>query len=198
MIKRRKTPRPKALWTTTPSGMAKVQRDIAAKLKRKLKVPVTIIGKTTIVGKVSNDILFPVSQAHLIRSIGGQVMPFKPLQKSIPRISDNKMKSDRLYRDISKEFLALPENNFCRVHFALTGQKIQATCIHHVRGRHKTLKFDTRFFCPTATKNSLWPHQNIEKARGLGLIALAGEWNKEPDDADTQLIRDLMQEKGIK
>jgi len=117
--------------------------------------------------------------------------------KPIRRISPNKAKSDRLYRTISKEFLARPENSFCRVHFALTGQKIQATCIHHVRGRLGTLKFDTRWFCPTSFSNSLWPHANIEKARELGLIALNGEWHNAPDDEETAKIRAMMIEKGI-
>lgn len=115
----------------------------------------------------------------------------------INRSSQKRKKSDALYRTISKPFLALPENNFCRVHFALTGQKIQATCIHHIRGRHKTLKFDTRFFCPTASKNSLWPHENIEKARTFGLIADAGDWHREPGDAETERLKEWMIDKGI-
>jgi hypothetical protein len=101
------------------------------------------------------------------------------------------------YRRIADEFLAKPENNFCRVHWALTGQKIQATCIHHLRGRHKTLKYDTRYFCPTSWANSGWPHQNIERARQLGLIAQAGEWAVEPGDSETERLRQWMQEKGI-
>jgi hypothetical protein len=118
--------------------------------------------------------------------------------KPIRRISTNKAKSDRIYMIVAKEFLSKPENSFCRVHFALTGQKVQATCIHHIRGRLGTLKFDTRFFCPVAFRNSLWPHQNIDRARELGLIALAGEWHAAPDDDETKRIRAMMDEKGIR
>lgn len=120
-----------------------------------------------------------------------------PRQKPIPKISDKKRKADRLYNALAKEHRRQPGNDYCRVEFALTGRKIPATCNHHIRGRQRTLKFDTRFFCPTASQNSLWPHANIEHARRLGLIAQSGEWNVAPDDAETAKIRDWMIEKGI-
>jgi hypothetical protein len=143
-------------------------------------------------GKAPWTVAFP-KQMH--RTVKRETKPNR--RKPIAMRSTKKMKSDRLYMRIAKEFLSQPENSFCRVHFALTRQKIQAVCIHHIRGRLGTLKFDTRFFCPTASKNSLWPHQNIDEARKLGLIAEAGDWHNAPDDEATKNISDWMTENGI-
>lgn len=106
-------------------------------------------------------------------------------------------KSDRIYHAMAKDFLELPENSYCRVEFYLTGRKIPATCVHHLRGRHRTLKFDRRFWCPTSYGRSLWPHENISEARAAGLIALAGDWNKEPGDEETKRILGCMQDNKI-
>lgn len=108
-----------------------------------------------------------------------------------------KRRSDRLYKEICVDFFADPANQYDRIELALTGAKIPANHVHHIRGRHLTLKFDMRFFCPTSAKNDLWPHNNIAAARKLGLIAEAGDWNREPHDQETLRLRDLMLEKGI-
>lgn len=113
------------------------------------------------------------------------------------KISPKKAKSDRLYIAMSREWLAEAGGRFDAVANALNGTAPKATCIHHIRGRHKTLKFDKRFWCPTTMQNSLWPHANIEAARALGLIAKAGEWNCEPGDEESGRIRNWMIEKGI-
>lgn len=117
----------------------------------------------------------------------------KPIRMKSPK----QAKSDRLYTLVAKEFLSRPENRMCQVEEKVHGRRLIATCVHHLRGRHRTLKFDTRFFCATNFMNSLWPHQNIEKARALGLIAQAGDWAREPGDEETERIRIWMVEKGI-
>lgn len=98
---------------------------------------------------------------------------------------------------IAKEHRRQPGNDYCRVKFALTRRVIPATHTHHIRGRLKTLKFDTRFFCHTTFENNLWPHRNPKKAQALGLIAGPGEWNVAPNDAETERIKSWMIEKGI-
>ena len=106
--------------------------------------------------------------------------------------------SDRLYQKIANAFLALPENQMCMVAAkAFNGSLKPANAIHHGRGRLGTLKFDTRFFIPVNSFNALWPHENINEARRLGLIALAGDWHKEPNDEETKRIRKWMEENGI-
>ncbi len=171
MIARRKTPRPKALWTKvfpdqlTPSPKGR-QRE--------------------------------KNGANGFRSFTRSKSSLKyPRQNPIKKVSTKKQKSDRLYMAIAKEHRKQPGNNFCRVEFALTGRVIPATHTHHIRGRLKTLKFDTRFFCHTTYENNLWPHQNPEKAQALGLIGGPGEWNVAPNDAETARIKDLMIEKGM-
>jgi hypothetical protein len=130
-------------------------------------------------------------------TVPGALTPVERYLKKPNRRSAKRIKSDRLYQEAARQFRTDPANSFCRVHFALTGEKVTATCIHHIRGRHRTLKFDQRFFCPVAFQNSLWPHANIERARALGLIAQAGDWAREPHDEETARIEEWMREKGI-
>jgi hypothetical protein len=171
MIARRKTPRPLALWTTLPN----------AHLTPSPK------GRQREKNGAADSKSFTQSKSFWK----------SPRQKPIKKVSTKKQKSDRLYMAIAKEHRQQPGNGFCRVEFALTGRVIPATHTHHIRGRLKTLKFDTRFFCHTTFENNLWPHQNPEKAQALGLIAGPGEWNVAPDDAETAQIKQFMQEKGI-
>lgn len=122
----------------------------------------------------------------------------KPKAKRRVRpISAKKQKSDRIYRALLVTWNQKPENKHCRVAMKVYGLMMDAGCNHHLRGRLGTLKFDTRFFCPVSYANSIWPHQNIEKARELGLIAASGDWHKAPDDEITAKIKEMMIEKGI-
>jgi hypothetical protein len=133
---------------------------------------------------------FP-EQAAALRPERAKRAPGNPVTRT------RKQRSDALYREIAEEFLALPENRWCRVEMALIGERIEATAIHHIRGRFSTLKYDNRFFCPVNTRNALWPHEHIEEARRLNLIAAVGDWKMPPKDAETDRIYRLMQEKGI-
>ena len=117
--------------------------------------------------------------------------------KTIRRKSPKQAKSDRLYMADAKAFLALAENKFCRVAWLRDGEKVLATENHHVRGRHRSLKFDRRFFCPTSFSNGRWIHNNISAARALGLLAQPGEWHNAPSDDETRRIENWMREKGI-
>jgi hypothetical protein len=118
-------------------------------------------------------------------------------RKPIPRISPKKAKSDRIYNKMAREFMRDWPDNVCHVAWIRDGERKNATSIHHIRGRLKTLKFDKRFWCPTSAENNLWPHLNPEKARELGLLAADGDWNKAPQDAETQRLKNWMIEKGI-
>ena|SRR6185312_3771489 len=115
-------------------------------------------------------------------------------RKAVRKVSKKKAKSDRIYNAMVKEWLS---EDYCAVALNVFGKFIPATCCHHVRGRNKTLKFDKRFWCATSFEYNLWPHQNIEKARQLGLIAQKGEWNVAPDDEETARIKAWMQEQKI-
>lgn len=109
-------------------------------------------------------------------------------------VSDKKRKSDRLYLKLSREWL---KDTIDEVALMRDLPRCVATCVHHIRGRLGTLKFDKRFWCPTTMENGLWPHRNIAEARKLGLLAQAGDWNRAPQDAETARIREWMREKGI-
>ena len=169
MIPRRTTPRPRALWTQLPSARLKA-----------LHAEPPPKGN----GKAGSKSFTPSKS-------------FARSRKPVTRISPEKAKSDRLYNAEVKTWLQEPGNMWCRVELALTGIPVRATCNHHIIGRAGTLKFDKRFWCPTSFKRNNWPHENIEKARELGLIAKRGEWNNPPKDAETERIKTWMQEQGI-
>lgn len=112
----------------------------------------------------------------------------KPLKK-IGRSKRNKLKS---YFALTKEFLALPENEFCGVCRALGySHPNPATEVHHQRGRNGRLLTDTRFWIPSCYYCRLWPHENPALARQLGLLSSASEWNVFPSETceDSQNVR---------
>jgi hypothetical protein len=136
--------------------------------------------------------------AHKLCASQPPIKHFSPVwRKPIRKISSKKAKSDRLYNAIVKEWLAEGGGRFDVVAVKLGQPAARATCNHHIRGRHRTLKFDKRYFCPTTIEYSLWPHQNIKAARKLGLIAETGDWHRELGDAETERIKAWMIEKGI-
>ncbi len=169
MIQRRLIPRPKAVWTRAFPKQLKALRATSS------------LEKLARVGFKNST---PLKSSLKSR---------KPVKK----ISRKKAKSDRIYLKMSREWLAEGGGRLDAIAMALKQPAKKATCIHHKVGRLGTLKFDKRFWCPTTLQNSLWPHQNIEKARELNLIAKAGEWCNAPDDAETQRLKTWMMEKGI-
>jgi hypothetical protein len=108
-----------------------------------------------------------------------------------------KQRSDRLYISLAKEFRSQPGNLHCHGCVARHVPTRASSEVHHVRGRLGTLKFDTRFFCPTCRECGRWVHANPAKARALGLLAQAGDWRRAPEDAETERIRKWMEEEGI-
>jgi len=59
------------------------------------------------------------------------------------------------------------------------GQVTLAEC-HHMRGRIGRLLCDSSFWLAVSADGHRWIHENIEKARELGFVCKAGEWNKVP------------------
>lgn len=56
-----------------------------------------------------------------------------------------------------------------------------ATDVHHQRGKVGRLLCDTRFFLPVCRGCHDWIHQHPNRARELGLIAPASEWEVYPE-----------------
>lgn len=51
--------------------------------------------------------------------------------------------------------------------------------VHHSKGRVGLLLFDTRYWVPVCEECHRWIGDNVEKARGLGLIAAEGDWGRQ-------------------
>ena len=126
-----------------------------------------------------------------------QRQALQPKRKPVRRVSKKKAKSDRLYNAMVREWLALPENQMCRVMRTLGEQWAAATQCHHKCGRLGPLKFDTRFWVPVSAAGHAWIDANRAKAVVIGLLGGPGEWHVAPDDAETKRIRDWMVEKGL-
>lgn len=91
------------------------------------------------------------------------------------------------YYPIKAEFLSRTENKWCAICIARRndGEAVKiraATEIHHSRGRNGSLLCDTRFFIPSCFHCRLFPHEQPEKARKLGLLSSPAEWNTPPEN----------------
>lgn len=53
-----------------------------------------------------------------------------------------------------------------------------ATEVHHIRGRLGALLFDKRYWAPSCYACRLWPHDNKEEARKVGVLAERNDWGK--------------------
>lgn len=58
--------------------------------------------------------------------------------------------------------------------------RIRSEEIHHVRGRIGRLLNDQRFWLAVSTAGHNWIHNNMDAARGLGLLCQKGQWNNVP------------------
>jgi len=111
--------------------------------------------------------------------VQGPPKPRKPLAKQSQRQKTRLAK----YRPMARDFLAQPENEFCRCCIIRRergeDRRVNySTETHHKRGRAGSLLFDVRFFIPTCFDcGRNWIHQNPEKAREYNLLATASEWN---------------------
>ena len=81
--------------------------------------------------------------------------------------------------------LFLKANPFCQTHadiFNETGSmyRINATEIHHRRGRDGNLLFDVRHWSGCCEKCHRWIHENTAEAQALGLLAKE-DWRKQDE-----------------
>lgn len=106
-------------------------------------------------------------------------------RRRVSQVSDKRRREGALYRKLAREFLKL--NPRCAVHTFWRSEEI-----HHARGRAGTLLLDRRFWKAVSSKGHEWIHQNMAKARTLGLLCREGEWNSPPRDQETERIRDLL------
>lgn len=108
-----------------------------------------------------------------------------------------KARRDRLYSALSRQFRSEDGNRHCHCCVLRRLETKKATETHHIRGRHRTLRFDVRFFSPTCHGCGRWVHDHPDEARALGLLAARGDWHREPGDAETRRIEEWMREKEI-
>lgn len=92
-----------------------------------------------------------------------------PLRKA----SKKRASEGREYTIVSRQFLA--DNPTCQLCY-----KMDSSELHHMRGRAGRLLTDTRFFSACCSACHMWIHANPNKARELGLLAPANEWNVSP------------------
>lgn len=106
-------------------------------------------------------------------------------RKPIKQRSSKQAQRDAKYAPISKAHLAaFPWCGICAVRDR--GQ-VPATEIHHARGRAGSLLFDRRFFVSSCFECRMWPHENPEAARALGVLASATDWNRTEKHPGTAL-----------
>jgi hypothetical protein len=109
-------------------------------------------------------------------------------RKGIRRTSKGLKAEQTKYRQLAKQFLALPENRVCiccTLRREQLGENIllnPATEIHHWAGRIKKLLCYVPYFRAFCYHCREWPHQNKMKARELGLLAPAHLWEVFPGD----------------
>ncbi len=105
--------------------------------------------------------------------------PRKPLgapmrRTPLRKVSKSQARRIAKYRPIAHGFLLA--HPICGICLVRGGEVRPSTEIHHIRGRNGPLLFDTRFFCASCRACRLWPHDNKEEARKLGVLAERGEW----------------------
>lgn len=95
----------------------------------------------------------------------------KPRQKPIRKVSTRQAKRLREYTKVRKAYLE--EHPFC----VMCGR--EATEVHHSAGKVGALLTHTPLFFALCFHHHRWVHDNIEEARGMGLICSKGDWNKQ-------------------
>jgi hypothetical protein len=92
-------------------------------------------------------------------------------RKFIRRVSRRKAKHNVRYAKESSAWLA--QNRTCE----FPGCENQSSDVHHMRGRLGSLLLDKCHWMAVCRGCHSWIHNNIAKARDMGLIASLGEWN---------------------
>jgi hypothetical protein len=88
----------------------------------------------------------------------------------------------------------LRQNPWCKVALLLPGpgrgKLVEATQIHHSRGKLGPLLIDTRFFVAVSAENHDWLERNKNDARRYGFLCEKGLFNSPPKDAQTERLRE--------
>lgn len=94
----------------------------------------------------------------------------KPVEKAAPvpiAKKSEKMKAEmKKYIPAAKAFLALPENQECKI--KMKGCQGKAVCVHHVYGRTGVRLHDKEGWLPSCAKCNLTVEEQDLKARELG------------------------------
>lgn len=86
----------------------------------------------------------------------------------IKKQSDKRKMQNDLYLIIRKKFLAKKE--ICPVALRVFNKKIEATEIHHKKGRVGSLLNDTSFWLAVSREGHTWIDNNPDEARKLGFL----------------------------
>lgn len=96
--------------------------------------------------------------------------PPKP-KKSISKVSEKRILSNKMYLKLRKEFLK--EHSCCVAKLAGCTHCIpEGLTIQHTRGRVGSLYLDTRYWITLCLNCHRWVNENPEQAIGLGLAKL--------------------------
>lgn len=99
--------------------------------------------------------------------------------RSIMGMSDKMRARLKEYKLIKRDWMLLPENQFCRVHLDEgRGKKRAEPSPHHIRGRLSLLLCDTRFWLPVCQACHDRIHRSPAWARAHGYL---GPWHKLDD-----------------
>lgn len=83
---------------------------------------------------------------------------------SIRKEAPKRAKENRQYSKDRAEFLSRPENQFCRVY-----PWLEATTVHHGKGRIGKLLLDQRWWVPLSPPGHSWAEENPEEAKAMGI-----------------------------
>lgn len=101
-------------------------------------------------------------------------------RKFIRARTPSRAKEERVYRKRVKLWLLLPWAKWC-VACEPRGLSIQrATQCHHAFGRRGNLLLLEKHWMPVCSRCHSWVHNNVQKARELGLLAPLGHFNTQP------------------
>lgn len=110
----------------------------------------------------------------------GKALTRKPIKK----MAKSRREQMKTYYAVRREFLSTRPDCECCLRRRESGEDIllqPATENHHFRGRIGRLLCDTRFFVAVCFQCSrFWIHQNVTKARDIGVLCQPRDWNVYP------------------
>lgn len=122
-----------------------------------------------------------------LRLAGRKVRTWNLKRTPLKRESKGRKAELRKYHLSASAFFAEPGNDVCHICLKLRedGDDIRlfpSTERHHFRGRIGRLLNWKPGWIPSCNHHRQWPHQNPVRARKLGLLAEAKDWNVYPGE----------------